>query len=527
MRIRNLIPIAFVAAFHASVWAQSGAPNLIQYHGRLIGPMTGLSITTPSQIRIQIIQGGTADENLTTGRVVFTEQAEVIPDDMGHFDYLIGSHTPGVGSGQARLDAEDFNTTRPVFVEIGLMQPDGSAQVMLPRQRLGSVPFAMQAAATALSTDETLLGEGTTELPLGIADAAVTTPHLANSAVTGAKIAPGQVVRSLNGLSDNVTLQAGSNINITPSGNMLTIAAPNALASVSHDATLTGNGTSGMPLGVAVPLNLSGSIIFAIIEGNNTSSGVGVRGDSSSGTGVFGSSGGISGVWGTNVGNGPGVLGHASNGPGVEGSTFGSGPGVMGSSVTFGVEGRSSSGVGVLGFSNGNGGGVEGISLGSGTGVTARSVSGVCVLGISGSGDLFLGTSGGLDRFRVDNDGDVFAKSYTPPSDIRLKTNIQPLTDVLEKLQHLRGISFEWTEQKATLEPREIGVIAQEVESIFPELVKPWGDQGYKGVSYDGLTAVLLEAVKTLKVENEALRRRVDRLEQSSQRRTESSSGGM
>lgn len=61
----------------------------------------------------------------------------------------------------------------------------------------------------------------------------------------------GNLVRSLNTLQGNVTLQAGSNISITPSGNSLTITATNALTAVAHDNTLTGNGTAASPLRVA------------------------------------------------------------------------------------------------------------------------------------------------------------------------------------------------------------------------------------------------------------------------------------
>ena len=59
-----------------------------------------------------------------------------------------------------------------------------------------------------------------------------------------------QVVRSLNGLTGDVQLAAGANITITPAGNTLTIAAPNVLTAVAHNATLTGDGTSASPLGV-------------------------------------------------------------------------------------------------------------------------------------------------------------------------------------------------------------------------------------------------------------------------------------
>jgi hypothetical protein len=62
-----------------------------------------------------------------------------------------------------------------------------------------------------------------------------------------------------------------------------------------------------------------------------------------------------------------------------------------------------------------------------------------------------------------------------PPSDARLKTNVLPLGNVLDKLQQVRGVSFEWNDQYRALggssERREIGVLAQEVEQVFPELV--------------------------------------------------------
>lgn len=69
--------------------------------------MTNQPITTPTQVRIQLIQGGTAEENPPAGRVVFTEQAEVKPDEKGAFDYLIGSSAKGDMS-TTTLTAADF-----------------------------------------------------------------------------------------------------------------------------------------------------------------------------------------------------------------------------------------------------------------------------------------------------------------------------------------------------------------------------------------------------------------------------------
>jgi hypothetical protein len=107
------------------------------------------------------------------------------------------------------------------------------------------------AGISFVTHDASLAGLGTAASPLGIASGGVQTFHLANNAVTAAKIANGTVVRSFNGLFDNVSLVAGNNITITPTGNTLTIAAPNSLTSIAHDATLTGAGTAASPLGVA------------------------------------------------------------------------------------------------------------------------------------------------------------------------------------------------------------------------------------------------------------------------------------
>jgi hypothetical protein len=67
---------------------------------------------------------------------------------------------------------------------------------------------------------------------------------------------PSQAVKSLNGLTGDVQLAGSQNITITKSGNTITVASPNALTTVVHDTTLTGNGTQASPLGVALPLEV-------------------------------------------------------------------------------------------------------------------------------------------------------------------------------------------------------------------------------------------------------------------------------
>jgi hypothetical protein len=109
-------------------------------------------------------------------------------------------------------------------------------------------------------------------------------------------------------------------------------------------------------------------------------------------------------------------------------------------------------------------------------------------------------------------------QQFPPASDARFKTNVTPLTHVLEKLEQLRGVSFEWNEASAPLTghtpgQRDIGVIAQEVEAVFPELVTTWGDEGYKAVAYEKLTGVLIAAVKELKAEKDTQQQHIVALE--------------
>ena len=78
-------------------------------------------------------------------------------------------------------------------------------------------------------------------------------------------------------------------------------------------------------------------------------------------------------------------------------------------------------------------------------------------------------------------------------------------------MAQLRGVRFAWKDSDQGKGP-QIGVIAQEVEAVYPEVVST-DDQGYKSVAYGKLVGVLVEAVKELKSDNETLRARVAALE--------------
>ena len=101
-------------------------------------------------------------------------------------------------------------------------------------------------------------------------------------------------------------------------------------------------------------------------------------------------------------------------------------------------------------------------------------------------------------------EGDVIAFSA---SDERLKKNIVPISNAVKKVKQLSGNTFEWYELPDVHDysGTDVGVIAQEVEAIFPELVMT-RPSGYKAVRYDKLVAVLIEAVKELSEEIDLLK---------------------
>ena len=105
--------------------------------------------------------------------------------------------------------------------------------------------------------------------------------------------------------------------------------------------------------------------------------------------------------------------------------------------------------------------------------------------------------SGGswADELVLTNAGNLTATgNVTAYSDARLKTDVETIDNALEKVTKLRGVSF----TKTDTQEKGIGVIAQEIEEILPEVVQ---DGAYKSVAYGNIVGVLIEAIKELKAE--------------------------
>jgi hypothetical protein len=110
--------------------------------------------------------------------------------------------------------------------------------------------------------------------------------------------------------------------------------------------------------------------------------------------------------------------------------------------------------------------------------------------GANSDGTMSIGTS--VVRFKdLYLSGTANAANFNTTSDATLKTNVETLSGSLDAVTSLRGVSFDWLENGGS----EIGVIAQEVEAVLPDVVST-NASGIKSVKYGNMVAVLIEAIK-------------------------------
>jgi hypothetical protein len=118
------------------------------------------------------------------------------------------------------------------------------------------------------------------------------------------------------------------------------------------------------------------------------------------------------------------------------------------------------------------------------------------------------GWSAATNRFVMDMSGNLtMAGNITAYSDSRLKENVEVIENALSKVQAMRGVTFTRNDVE-NKEERHAGVIAQEVEVVFPEVVSE-NNEGIKNVAYGNMVGLLIEAIKELKDEVNELKRQV------------------
>ncbi len=328
----------------------------------------------------------------------------------------------------------------------------------------------------------------------------------------------GQTDVVANSESDTLTLKEGSNITLTTEDNTITIAASGGGGSTNAFSTIAVSGSDN------------------------------IEADSSTDTLTFAAGSGISiaNNAGTDTVTITSTTYTAGDGLDLTGTAFSTdlkaSGGLVIESTELAVDLGAESITGTLAISDGGTGATTltdgGILLGGGTGpITAMGVladshmivgdgttapvaeTGAILrtsIGV-GTGDnvqfnsLGVGTAatGTTGEIRAINDITAFYSS-----DKRLKTNIQPIQDPLTKLQKIGGYTFDWIPKEGihSHTGNDIGVIAQEIEEVLPE-VTTTRDNGYKAVRYEKLTAYLIECVKAQQTHIQQLEDRLVKLE--------------
>lgn len=113
-------------------------------------------------------------------------------------------------------------------------------------------------------------------------------------------------------------------------------------------------------------------------------------------------------------------------------------------------------------------------------------------------------TIDGTKAFYVDSTGITSSGNVTAYSDIRLKKDLVPLKDSLNKIKQLTGYLYTKKQDNS----KQVGLIAQEVEKVLPEAVK-LDEDGYLSLAYGNLAALFVEAIKDLDDRIQSLEQRV------------------
>jgi len=150
----------------------------------------------------------------------------------------------------------------------------------------------------------------------------------------------------------------------------------------------------------------------------------------------------------------------------------------------------------------------------AGTGVSVSGATGAVTISIGQAvatssnvqfNSLGIGMVASATAGRIDATNDIVAFSS---SDIRFKENIKPIENAIDKIRKISGNTYDWKEENKIehgYEGNDVGVIAQEIEAVLPQLVQT-RESGYKAVKYDKLVALLIEGIKEQQLQIEQLR---------------------
>ena len=449
-------------------------------------------------------------------------------DNLGNETYLTNNRVPK-GTGKEHLNDSNITDSGTLItlgsntVVNGTFVASGTSLVSSSAQIVGS---SITTNTITIGSTSTALG-GTSTTLAGLTSVSSTgfTGALTGNASTATTL---QTARTINGTSFNgsadITIP-----NLVSGSSQIAIASTNGYdankyvdhttVSISAGNGLSGGGTIAatrtLSLDTASATFTSGvttqNNALTVVSGSKTISGITLGsnlGTLTISTGLSGTS--YNGSTGVTIAN-TGVLSITSNtglssnvsatgnvtitNTGVTGITAGTGISrdvatggvtITNTGVTSNVAGT---GVSVSGAT-----GAVTISIGQAVGTTDNVRFGSIGVGMAASG-----TSG-----RIDAAGDIVAYST---SDRNFKENITPIENPIQKIRQISGNTYDWKVENKDIhgfEGNDVGVIAQEIEEVLPQLVTT-RETGYKAVKYDKLVALLIEGIKEQQLQIEKL----------------------
>jgi hypothetical protein len=433
------------------------APPSMSYQAVVRDAAGALINTGTVSIKTSILQGS------ATGVTVQTETHAATTNTNGLASIQIGSINP--------LSVIDWSNG-PYFLKTEIDPTGGSNFTISGVSQLLSVPYALYAASSgngggggSANTLDQAYDQGGAGLGRSIStDAGAVQINNAGTTTTGLEV------------NSSVANSTAVLANVSGVG-----------VGFRAESTNTGNSFAA----IQANTNSSGANNSAIL-GNNSGAGYGVSGQ------IPATATGAAGVYGSNLrtAGGYGVLGVGFNGT-VGQSTYGAGYGLYGSN-----SGTTGLGIGTYGVGFN---GVYGQTTNTATGWSGYFTADV---GVDGTGYAIGG--------------------WVNASDRRLKSNIVPIKNALSQLSLIQGTHYTITTpttlpngEKSTQQREQFGVIAQDVELVFPELIKEkalfinQGDETiYKTVDYIQLLPVMIEAIKELNTEVERLKKELEEMKQ-------------
>lgn len=525
MRNKITFFLAFFLMSYLNIFSQEAPPQGINYQAVIYNDngfqnpgidLNGLPlINTNIQVRFTII-GGTIN-----GSEIYKETHLTKTDEYGLINLTIG-----FGTKISTLNFDEINWgSGSHFLKVELDKNGGTNFVNMGTQQFMSVPYALycDVANSAGNGINTITGNPDGSLTFNLVNGSgVTSPIISGS---------GSDQQTLSIVGNTLSISNGNTITLPSSSGGGTLNDAYNFGGAGLGRTIEANSGSVLinNIGtIGLEVNSTNSNSTGILS-NVSSTGVGVRVESTNASNTFAA---IQSNTNSNSANNSAILGNNSGGGyGVSGQIPAT---ATGTAAVFGNNLRTAGGSGVSGIgfngivgtaTNGTGFGVYGINNG-----LAGDRIGTYGLGFHGVyGQTTDVNNGWAGYFTADLgvDGTGYSMGgWLNVSDNRLKTNIKPIQNALSDIKKIQGFHYELnTKSKAidgsivTKTRNQYGVLAQDLERIFPEMVQEKNvfsnvgdDTLYKTVDYIQLAPILIEAVKELSLEIELLKAEIEKI---------------